>query len=90
MGLWLIKRLPSTFGAPVIPGYGHVSMVFVHPDMWGRGVGRGLLQGLHERALAKGWRRTTLGTRTSNQRAHRLYEGQGYRASGARDHAWRW
>ena len=21
----------------VIPGYGHVSMVFVHPDMWGRG-----------------------------------------------------
>jgi len=31
----------------VIPGGGHVSMVFVHPDMWGRGVGRQLLQGLH-------------------------------------------
>ena len=24
----------------VLPGYGHVSMVFVHPGMWGRGVGR--------------------------------------------------
>jgi GNAT superfamily N-acetyltransferase len=23
----------------VVPGYGHVSMVFVHPDMWGRGLG---------------------------------------------------
>ena len=24
----------------VLPGYGHVSMVFVHPDMWGRGLAR--------------------------------------------------
>src|SRR5665811_2031318 len=39
----------------VIPGYGHVSMVFVHPDMWGQGVGRQLLQGLHERASERGW-----------------------------------
>ncbi|MHB8274288.1 MAG: GNAT family N-acetyltransferase, partial [Dermatophilaceae bacterium] len=66
----------------VIPGYGHVSMVFVHPDMWGRGVGRQLLQGLHERASERGWRRTTLWTRASNARAQRLYEGQGYRRSG--------
>ncbi|MHB8188758.1 MAG: GNAT family N-acetyltransferase [Dermatophilaceae bacterium] len=66
----------------VIPGYGHVSMVFVHPDMWGRGLGRQLLQGLHERASDKGWGRTTLWTRASNVRARRLYEGQGYRTSG--------
>jgi GNAT superfamily N-acetyltransferase len=37
----------------VIPDYDHVSMVFVHPDMWGRGAGRQLLQGLHERASEK-------------------------------------
>ena len=43
----------------VIPGYGHVSMVFVHPDMWGRGVGRQLLEGLHERASERGWSLTT-------------------------------
>jgi GNAT superfamily N-acetyltransferase len=66
----------------VIPGYGHLSMVFVHPDMWGRGVGRHLLLGLHERAAANGWSRMTVWTRASNARARRLYEGQGYRASG--------
>lgn len=66
----------------VIPRYGHVSMVFVHPDMWARGVGRQLLQGLHERASERGWSRTTLWTRASNARARRLYEGQGYRRSG--------
>ncbi len=66
----------------VIPGYGHVSMVFVHPDVWGRGVGGQLLQGLHERASERGWSRTTLWTRASNARARRLYEGQGYRRSG--------
>jgi len=38
----------------VTAGYGHVSMVFVHPDMWGQGVGRQLLQGLHERASERG------------------------------------
>ena len=66
----------------VTPGYGHVSMVFVHPDLWGRGVGRQLLQGLHQRASQRSWDRTTLWTRSSNERARRLYEGQGYRASG--------
>ena len=66
----------------VIPDYGHVSMVFVHPDLWGQGVGRQLLQGLHDRASERGWSRTTLWTRGSNARARGLYEGQGYRRSG--------
>jgi GNAT superfamily N-acetyltransferase len=66
----------------VIPGYGHVCMVFVHPDLWGRGLGRQLLKGLHERASERGWGRTTLWTLSSNVRARRLYEGQGYRSSG--------
>jgi len=66
----------------VIPGYGHVSMVFVHPDVWGLGLGRQLLQGLHDRASVRGWGRMTLWTRASNVRARRLYEGRGYRTSG--------
>lgn len=66
----------------LIPGYGHVSMVFVHPDIWGRGAGGQILHGLHERASARGWSRTTLWTRASNARARRLYQGQRYRASG--------
>jgi GNAT superfamily N-acetyltransferase len=66
----------------VIPGYAHVSMVFVHPDFWGRGFGRQLLQGLHQRASERGWSRVTLWTRASNTPARRLYEGHGYRTSG--------
>jgi GNAT superfamily N-acetyltransferase len=66
----------------VIPGYGHVSMVFVRPDMSGQGVGRQVLQGLHRRASQRGWSRMMLWTRVSNARARRLYEGKGYRASG--------
>ena len=66
----------------VIPGYGHVSMVFVHPDLWGRGLCRQLLQGLHARASERGWSRTSLWTRASNARARRMYECQGYRRSG--------
>jgi GNAT superfamily N-acetyltransferase len=66
----------------VVPGSGHVSMVFVHPDFWGRGLGGQLLQGLHERTSERGWDRLTLWTRESNLRARRLYEGHGYRASG--------
>jgi GNAT superfamily N-acetyltransferase len=66
----------------IIPGYGHVSMVFVHPDLWGRGLGRQLLRGLHESASERGWSRTTLWTRASNSRSRRLYHGQGYRRSG--------
>jgi GNAT superfamily N-acetyltransferase len=66
----------------VIPGYGHVSMVFVHPDIRGRGLGRQLLQGLHEGASDRGSGRTTPWTRASNVRARRLYEGRGYRTSG--------
>lgn len=66
----------------LIPGSGHVSMVFVHPDLWGLGVGRHVLQGLHGSASAMGWSRTTLWTRALNARAIRLYEGQGYRVSG--------
>jgi len=66
----------------VVPGSGHVSMLFVHPDFWGQGVGSQLLQGLHDRASERGWSSLKLWTRGSNLRARRLYEGQGYRASG--------
>ena len=49
--LTVLDGLPTDHEA-----YGHVSMVFVHPDRWGQGVGRQLLQGLQERASESGWR----------------------------------
>ncbi len=63
-------------------GYGHVSMVFVSPDMWGRRIGGELVDGLHDILAQRGWERTTLWTRISNQRAMRLYESHGYRRTG--------
>jgi ribosomal protein S18 acetylase RimI-like enzyme len=71
----------------VVPGRGHVSMVFVHPDRWGHGVGGTLLTELHhlvDREL--GWRRTSLWTRETNERARHLYARAGYLPTGLNAH----
>ena len=71
---------------PVLPGWGHVSMVFVSPDRWGQGTGTVLLQGLHRLiASTRGWTSTGLWTRTGNLRAQRLYVGNGYLTTGQAD-----
>jgi ribosomal protein S18 acetylase RimI-like enzyme len=63
----------------IAPGLGHVSMVFVDPERWGRGVGTSLLDALHYAMLERGWRTSSLWTRVTNRRARRLYERRGYR-----------
>ncbi|HMJ72867.1 MAG TPA: GNAT family N-acetyltransferase [Solirubrobacterales bacterium] len=62
----------------VRPHTGHVSMVFVDPECWGRGVGSRLLDALHREMRARDWRTSSLWTRSNNERARRLYEGRGY------------
>lgn len=57
---------------------GHVSMVFVDPDHWGRGVGSRLLDALHREMRARDWWTSSLWTSSNNARARRLYEGRGY------------
>ena len=57
-------------------------MVFVDPERWGRGVGGQLLDALHEEMRAGGWTTSSLWTRSSNDRARRLYEGRGYQLTG--------
>ncbi|WP_442929131.1 GNAT family N-acetyltransferase [Modestobacter sp. VKM Ac-2983] len=47
-------------GRGITPGHGPVSMVFVAPERWGRGIGRALMTGLHQYATARGWTTTTL------------------------------
>jgi ribosomal protein S18 acetylase RimI-like enzyme len=63
---------------PVRPDAGHVSMVFVDPEHWGRGVGGRLLDALHEGMRARGWRTSSVWTRSNNDRARRLYAGRNY------------
>jgi ribosomal protein S18 acetylase RimI-like enzyme len=77
MGLAEPGRADDGAGAP-LPGHGHVSMVFVDPARWGRGLGGAVLDALH----AGGWARTSLWTRTDNARARRLYDKAGYRPTG--------
>jgi GNAT superfamily N-acetyltransferase len=67
---------------PIVPGHGHVSMVFVHPGSWGHGVGQNLLAAVHREATRKRWGHLTLWTGQANLRARRLYERLGYRATG--------
>lgn len=63
----------------VLPDRGHISMVFVRPDMQGRGVGRELM----ERLIADGpWSQLSLWTRESNYRAQRLYRSCGFVPTG--------
>ncbi len=58
---------------------GHISMVFVDPARWGRGVGGALLDALHLEMQARDWSHLSLWTRSTNARARRLYERRGYR-----------
>lgn len=62
----------------VRPHAGHISMVFVDPERWGRGIGSRLLDAMHREMRARDWRTSSLWTRSNNVRARHLYEGRGY------------
>ena len=68
-------------GAPV-RGLCHVSMVFVAPAYWGRGIGGRLVDALIPGARSRGYDRAQLWTQVDNARARRLYEGRGFVPSG--------
>ncbi|MBO0867507.1 MAG: GNAT family N-acetyltransferase [Micromonosporaceae bacterium] len=68
-------------GAP-LPGVCHISMVFVHPDHWGRHVGQQLLDALGEQAGGRGYRMLQLWTGQANDRARRLYQRAGFQPTG--------
>jgi GrpB-like predicted nucleotidyltransferase (UPF0157 family)/ribosomal protein S18 acetylase RimI-like enzyme len=65
-----------------LPDLGHVSMVFVDPDCWGYGIGAELMAKIARLAADLGWQRLSLWTRAGNERARRLYESDGYEATG--------
>ena len=67
---------------PAEAGLCHVSMVFVAPDRWGRGVGARLLEILKVEARARGYDRVQLWTDADNDRAQGLFEWAGLRRTG--------
>ena len=56
-------------------GWGHVSMVFVHPDHQGTGIGTELVRRLVSETQ---WTHLSLWTRETNARAQRLYRSSGF------------
>ena len=67
---------------PPEPGLCHVSMVFVAPDRWGRGIGARLLEVLMVEARARGYVRVQLWTDADNDRAQAVFERVGLRRTG--------
>ncbi|WP_051727164.1 GNAT family N-acetyltransferase [Streptomyces albidoflavus] len=63
-------------------GEGEVYALYVRPDLLGRGVGRALLDTVHDEAAARGWGALVLWVVEANARARRFYEAAGYRPDG--------
>ena len=83
VGMALGEQALSEDGAgPPVKGLCHVSMVFVAPDYWGRGIGGRLVDALLPEARSRGYDRAQLWTQSDNVRARRLYEGRGFLPSG--------
>ncbi|MCM2388284.1 GNAT family N-acetyltransferase [Streptomyces albipurpureus] len=60
----------------------HISMVFVHPDHWGRRIGLLLLEGISGHAKRQGYTHLQVWTGESNDRAQHLYRRAGFTPSG--------
>jgi GNAT superfamily N-acetyltransferase len=60
----------------------HISMVFVHPDQWGKRIGQLLLDAVAENAAGRGYTLLQVWTGQSNERARRLYLRAGFQPSG--------
>jgi ribosomal protein S18 acetylase RimI-like enzyme len=76
VGMALAEAFRAAGGrGDVVPGWGHVSMVFVHPEHQGRGVGGRLVRRMIREVP---WSCLSLWTRESNSRAHALYRRCGF------------
>ncbi len=62
----------------------HITLLGIHPDYQGRGLGQLLLCALLDRARAIEMKRATLEVRASNDRAIHLYEKHGFTIVGRR------
>ena len=58
-------------------------LLFVHPEHAGRGIGRLLLDAVHEVLRSAGCREAFLYTHEQNKRALAVYETAGYRRDGS-------
>jgi ribosomal protein S18 acetylase RimI-like enzyme len=81
VGLGMQSREDQGLGEP-IPTVCYLSMIFVHPDWWGIGIGGRLTDAVIEQAAAAGYQRIHLWTHANNTRAQQLYERLAFRRTG--------
>lgn len=77
-----MQGLADDGAGPPVEGLCHVAAVFVVPDRWGAGLGGRLVDAVLAEARARGYGRAQLWTHAANGRAHRLYDGRGFRQTG--------
>ncbi|WP_406400531.1 GNAT family N-acetyltransferase [Streptomyces uncialis] len=65
------------------PEDGEIHTMYAHPDHWGTGVGRALMEATTTALAAAGYRDGTLWVLADNTRARRFYEAAGWRFDGA-------
>ncbi|MGW2013440.1 N-acetyltransferase family protein [Streptomyces sp. NPDC001927] len=61
---------------------GEIAALYVVPEAWGSGVGRGLLAASEEALVADGFRDAALWVLADNARGRRFYEAAGWRPDG--------
>ncbi len=60
------------------PATGELVTLYLHPDVWGCGLGKDLLRAAVDRLSHDGYRRARLWMLSTNDRARRFYLGQGW------------
>ncbi len=64
------------------PGTGQLVTIYLHPDVWGTGIGRQVHDAGLARLAERGHRRAVLWMLSTNARAARFYERQGWERDG--------
>jgi ribosomal protein S18 acetylase RimI-like enzyme len=65
------------------PSTAEVSAIYVHPEKWGKGIGRALLSASIDQVRKREFDRVTLWVLEANQRARSFYESFGFIHDGA-------
>jgi GNAT superfamily N-acetyltransferase len=59
--------------------------IYLHPDRWGRGIGRALLRRAEDSMRASGFREAILWVLEGNERGERFYRAAGWEQDGRKD-----
>jgi GNAT superfamily N-acetyltransferase len=61
-----------------LPGTGELYTIYLHPDAWGRGFGRDLMEAVFGHLIDDGYQAVTLWMLSTNERARQFYLRQGW------------